>query len=117
MPPGGHVDPNENPYHGAIREVLEETGLDIQPHVPPPVGFPGRVSSYPLPKYFLEEHVPAYKDDPEHTHLDHVYVFQIPHEAPKLNEEESHGIAWYSLEEALELSLFEDVRMILRDIF
>jgi 8-oxo-dGTP diphosphatase len=29
-PVGGKVDPNENPYEGARREVLEETGLTIK---------------------------------------------------------------------------------------
>ncbi|MBI5346885.1 MAG: NUDIX domain-containing protein, partial [Chlamydiae bacterium] len=29
LPPGGHVDPNETPVETAIREVKEETGLDI----------------------------------------------------------------------------------------
>lgn len=28
--PGGNVDPNELPYDGGVREVKEETGLDVQ---------------------------------------------------------------------------------------
>ena len=30
MPPGGHLDPNENPVAGALREVREETGLNVE---------------------------------------------------------------------------------------
>ena len=50
MPPGGHLLPNEDPVAGAVREVLEETGLRVEllpqtqrydfahpPQLPPPV--------------------------------------------------------------------------------
>ncbi len=118
MPPGGHVDQDENPYHSAHREVLEETGIDIWPHTPDPWprGEDGKVIAFPPPDYFLEEVVPLHKDDPEHIHLDHVYVFEIPHTNPILNADESHEIQWYEQSDALELNLFEDVRMILREI-
>ncbi|MFB6185928.1 MAG: NUDIX domain-containing protein, partial [Halobacteriaceae archaeon] len=29
LPPGGHLERDELPHHGARREVTEETGLDI----------------------------------------------------------------------------------------
>ena len=30
MPPGGHLDANEDPVAGALREVREETGLNVE---------------------------------------------------------------------------------------
>jgi len=50
MPPGGHLDANEDPVAGALREAREETGLEVEllpaaqayefaspPQLPPPV--------------------------------------------------------------------------------
>jgi 8-oxo-dGTP pyrophosphatase MutT (NUDIX family) len=31
--PGGHLNPGEDPTAGAVREVKEETGLDLHPHL------------------------------------------------------------------------------------
>lgn len=31
--PGGHLNPGEDPLRGAVREVKEETGLDLDPHL------------------------------------------------------------------------------------
>ena len=30
MPPGGHIDPGEEPIAAVLREVLEETGLRVE---------------------------------------------------------------------------------------
>jgi 8-oxo-dGTP pyrophosphatase MutT (NUDIX family) len=42
LPAGGHVEPDETPAQAAIREVLEETGLDVI-LVPALCPAPGRV--------------------------------------------------------------------------
>jgi len=30
LPPGGHIEPNELPDEAAVREVKEETGIDVE---------------------------------------------------------------------------------------
>ncbi len=116
MPPGGHVDPDENPFDGAMREVMEETGIDIRPFIAAPQRISDMVVSFPKPEYLYEELMPAHGDDPEHVHIDCVYIFRIPHQEPQLNAGESHGIRWFTREEALAVALFDDVRDTLKEV-
>lgn len=85
LQPGGHVEPGEGPAEAALRESVEETGLDLD-HPP---GGPSLVH--------LDVH-PAAED---HTHLDLRYVLlagtdEDPH--PQLGE--SQQARWYGWAEA-----------------
>ena len=33
LPPGGHIDPDEDPVQAVLRETLEETGFRCHPHI------------------------------------------------------------------------------------
>jgi 8-oxo-dGTP pyrophosphatase MutT (NUDIX family) len=85
LPPGGHCEPNEDPVQAALREVLEETGLDAR--VIPPhdlVVCEGPVVLPPPAVILIEDIVRA--DQPFHQHIDHVYytraVAAVDFEAP-----------------------------------
>lgn len=74
LPPGGHLEPNEDPVQGAIREVEEEAGLAVDVIVPPGVlalteAGPGVL---PPPEVILVEDI-VRADQPFHQHIDHVY--------------------------------------------
>jgi len=115
MPPGGHQDPNENPVETAIRETREETGLDISDALGRFERLDAGASLIPQPQYFLEEGpIPAFGDQPEHFHLDHVYVVRVPHQEPVHNQDESHAIGWFTLEESEKLHSFDNVHQMLR---
>ena len=74
LPPGGHIEPNEDPVQAVLREVEEETGVPVE--VVPPVGFKDD-HAYPVqvppPLTILIEDV----DDPVdgfHQHIDFIYI-------------------------------------------
>ncbi|MBM3959726.1 MAG: NUDIX domain-containing protein [SAR202 cluster bacterium] len=75
MPPGGHIEPNEDPVEAIIREAEEETGIRVTVW---PTGrrfrfkYPAQVTT---PLAILEEDI----DDPvhgPHKHIDFIYVLR-----------------------------------------
>ena len=90
LPPGGHIDENEDPVQAVLREVLEETGITAEV-VPtsPPVGL--RYPSEVTPPYTImveDIHDPA---DGYHQHIDMIYFCRLTG-PPTLND----GWQWVS---------------------
>lgn len=82
LQPGGHIDPGEWPPDGALREVLEETGLrGLHPN-----GGPTLV------------HVDVH-DAGSHTHLDLRYLVHAEG-APSPGAGESRQVRWFAWDEA-----------------
>ncbi|HUF52552.1 MAG TPA: NUDIX domain-containing protein [Dehalococcoidia bacterium] len=75
MPPGGHIEPDEEPAEAALREVMEETGLvcEIVPTGPQPHGLP-YPQQLPAPYTILLENIPG--PDGPHQHIDFIYFVQ-----------------------------------------
>lgn len=105
LPPGGHIEANEVPDFAALREVKEETGLDINL-----IGekFPREtdcVRPFGIQRNVIKEG--------EHEHLDLIYLAKpIDDSALILNEEETEGINWYTIDEILDESFdsFEETK-------
>lgn len=80
LPPGGHIEPNEDPAQAVLREVLEETGITVeivrtrpaQPYtLPPQLPAPVTIGVYDI-------------DDPgrPHQHIDLIYFTRPAQAAP-----------------------------------
>ena len=72
LPPGGHVEPNEDPVQAVVREALEETGMRVEV-VPtsPPLGlsYPEEVTP-PFTIMVEDIHDPV---EGFHKHIDMIY--------------------------------------------
>src|SRR3989304_6119639 len=71
MPPGGHIEPNEDPVQAGLREGHEERGLApqiIPPGAAPPSDSPEQL---PPPYTILVEDIPG-PGEP-HKHIDLIY--------------------------------------------
>ncbi len=112
MPPGGHQQAGENLLETAIREVQEETGLDITAYLGAPRAVDDHAWALPLPNYFFEEKINAHGSEPEHYHLDAIFVAKIPEQAVVHAAAESHGIGWFTVEQLSDLPMFDNVRII-----
>jgi ADP-ribose pyrophosphatase YjhB (NUDIX family) len=101
LPPGGHLEPDELPAEGAIREAKEETGLEIalipQENIWIKPRWNGR--SFERPYMCLLEHIPELNGSPAHEHVDFIYIgYPIGGEL-KHNTDETNGLKWFTLEE------------------
>ena len=71
MPPGGHVNPNEDPVAAALREVREETGLNVE-LLPTSASYKfDEPTQLPPPVTILVENVED--EGGAHHHIDFIY--------------------------------------------
>lgn len=112
--PGGHVEPLEDPWEAVVREVQEETGLDISASVS------GRAvdDAYdlPVPRFLQLQTIPPYGEDPAHFHVDNQYVFHIPEQTIVPQADESEQFGWFLPEEIETLQMYENTRIRIREI-
>ena len=97
VPPGGHLEPNEDPVTAVLREIAEETGLTAE--VLPlgqtfPFAYPGQVAP---PFTILVED--SAEPGQRHQHIDLIY-FCRPSDGASLQPPPDTLVAWVD-EEAL----------------
>ena len=85
LPPGGHIDANEDPVQAVVREIEEETGVAAEV-VPTGVliemDYPAQVHT---PFTIMIEDI----DDPAqgfHQHIDMIYFCRVTGDAPPIND-------------------------------
>jgi 8-oxo-dGTP pyrophosphatase MutT (NUDIX family) len=91
LAPGGHIDQNENPEDAAIREVKEETGLDITL-----IGDRLPTENDLIRPCGIQHNIITQN---EHEHFDLIYLAKTDNSEVVLNDHETNGINWFSLDE------------------
>lgn len=93
LQPGGHIEENENPEDCAIREVLEETGINA------------RLVGERLPRetdLIRPFALQLNKMNEEHEHFDLIYLAVTDENDLHQNFDETEGIGWFTKEEILD---------------
>ena len=106
LPPGGHIEAGELPDDAAVREVLEETGVNVQL-----VGERGLDVSYP-PQLVLPFGVQVENIKPGVQHIDLVY-FAVPvDEDPQVSDEcaARDRAGWYDVGTLEALGANDEIR-------
>lgn len=116
LQPGGHVEPFETLVEAAVRECREETGIDIAHLLSPGKKVDEYAYPMPVPQFILEERIPPHGNQPEHFHIDCIYVVRLPEQAAHHQAKEAHDIGWFSLEDALKLKTFANTQWLLRQV-
>lgn len=124
LPPGGHIDPDEDPVQAVVREALEETGLtcEVVPHEPP-LPF-SNIPQLPGPLKIIVADVGAHEGQPAHQHIDMSYALRPIPGVARVEPEHDHGFTWVTAEQlrraepialaacGVEMPAPEDVRVI-----
>ena len=107
--PGGHVDENEIPTDAAIREVKEETGIDVE--LIGDTGVKSKSKKYlPKPVLITYTRVP-YKDRPVHYHFNMLYLAKMVKSKQKIKtSNENAKTGWFTEHEVDKLKMLANVR-------
>jgi 8-oxo-dGTP pyrophosphatase MutT (NUDIX family) len=103
FPPGGHIDPHELPDQAALREVREETGLEVE--LLARSRRLGSVSILPQPYCILLEDI-----SPGHQHIDLIYFARVCGGSLALAEREAYAMRWLTWEALDDPEIAEDIR-------
>ena len=110
---GGHLEKAENPYQAVLREVKEETHLDVE-IVSEKLLKTDFVEEFASPVAILEEFVPKHQKTPAHIHIDCIYfAFCKKPEAIKMKEE----YKWFSKRDLKTSNLVKEVNYFMNKLF
>jgi len=117
MVPGWHIENNENSVEWAIREVKEETWVDIKLFSFIHKKHKVSDAKWLLPaEYYYEQIIPWNKKEEEHCHLDFTYLAFASNWELKINLRETKDLKWIELDKSLTLDTFDWTKYIINDL-
>lgn len=104
LPPGGHVHPEELPEEAALREVKEETGLDVLLYLDDPLSVADvHVLARPM-------HILLIDREEDHQHIDLNYYALAETDLLSPESGETNDLFWATRQEIMELTMPDNVR-------
>ena len=103
---GGHIEDNENPIECVLREIKEETNLEVRLLNGKKLLETEDVRELIHPATIIEEDIPQLKNEPAHHHIDLIYfAFCKNPQNIKMNEEYN----WFSKKDLAQFNLKKEV--------
>jgi len=107
LPPGGHIDRDELPHVAAVREVKEETGLDVELIHAESTIHSENAQEIPGPRHLLLENI-----NPFHQHIDMIYFAKASSFDVTPDPGESIELRWFTAEELEGNEIENDIRQL-----
>ncbi len=107
LPPGGHIDRDELPHVAAVREVKEETGLDVELIHTAPTIHSENALEIPGPRHLLLENI-----NPFHQHIDMIYFARAKSFDVTPDAGESIELRWFDEEQLDGGEIENDIRLL-----
>ncbi len=101
LQPGGHIEDDADILAASIREVREETGVNVKP-------FSQKIFDVDI------HEIPARPNEPAHFHYDIRFLLIADRAAPLLVSSESKDLAWMAIDEIEKLTQEESVLRMVR---
>ena len=109
LPPGGHIEEGELPEEAALREVVEETGLEVE-FVGAESAALGNVTVLRQPACILLEDI-----NPSHQHIDLIYFARVSGGTLSVDPQSASDFRWCSLDGLDAPEIPEDIRALGRN--
>ncbi len=98
---GGHVESDDSPIHVALREVKEESSLDV--------------SRLTLDIFDVDVHnIPAHGSEPPHRHYDIRFLFDADHTETLRTTDETNELRWVQIDLIEEFTIEESILRMVR---